>query len=98
MGTSPNLSSDQELSDLLREVREYEQALQDDLEVVIGHPSTGESKYGTIAFLETSIEVLETSGEETTMGTGVDQKQVIKRFFAVGDTVAINVTVTSQSY
>ena len=33
LGTSPNSSSDQELSDLLREAREHEQALQDDLRV-----------------------------------------------------------------
>ncbi len=72
------------------------EALQDDLERVIRHPMIGESKYGTIAFLESSIDVLDTSSDESTMGSGVDRKQLLKRFCAVGETVSVHIILMSH--
>lgn len=72
------------------------EALLDDLEVVMGYPTIGESKYGTIAFLETSIDVLESPPVLSTLGSGVDRKQVLKRFCSVGETIAVTITITSH--
>jgi hypothetical protein len=72
------------------------EALQDDLEGVMHHQSIGESKYGTIAFLETSIEVMETASDTSRMGSGVDSKELIKRYCSVGEKVYINMTLSSS--
>lgn len=72
------------------------EALQDDLELVVDHPSIGESKYGTIAFIETSIEVMETAADTSRMGSGIDSKELVKRFCSVGETVHIAVTLISS--
>lgn len=72
------------------------EALQEDLERVIEHPMIGESKYGTIAFLETAIEVSEISPDESAVGTGVDRKQILKRFCAVGESISIQIILMSH--
>eukprot|EP00934_Nitzschia_sp_Nitz4_P008430 Nitzschia sp. Nitz4//scaffold38_size140716//30069//34406//NITZ4_003131-RA/size140716-processed-gene-0.55-mRNA-1//-1//CDS//3329550030//8420//frame0 len=71
------------------------EALQNDLERVIAHPEIGQAKYGTIAFLETAITIQNTSSEKSSMGSGVDMKQLLKRFCAIGETVRAHITVTS---
>ena len=72
------------------------EALQDDLERVIDHESIGESKYGTVAFLETSIEVKESSSQTSRIENGVDSKEIIKRYCSVGEVVDIAVTLFSS--
>ena len=72
------------------------EALQDDLERVIDHESIGESKYGTVAFLETSIEIKESSSPSSRIGSGGDSKEIIKRYCSVGEVVYITVTVVSS--
>jgi len=71
------------------------EALHDDLERVIDHESIGKSKYGTVAFLETSIQVLDMASQTSRMGAGIDSKEIIKRFCSVGDKVGVKVTLFS---
>ncbi len=70
-------------------------ALQDDLEVIIGHPVVGKTKYSKLAFIETEMQILETSSDESTLGTGVDRKQLLKRYCSVGENVRILISLTS---
>ena len=71
-------------------------ALQDDLEVIVGHPLVGESRYGKLAFIETEMSIVEISSEETALDSGFDQKQLYKRFCSVSEKVGIMITITSH--
>lgn len=71
-------------------------ALQNDLEVIIGHPLVGEARYGKLAFIETEMEILETSSDESTLGSGVDSKQLLKKYCSVGENVQIQLSVSSH--
>lgn len=72
------------------------EALQDDLEKVMDHSEIGQSKYGTIAFLESFIEVVDTTSETATLGAGVDRKELVKRFCSVGELVYIKVNLVNS--
>jgi hypothetical protein len=71
-------------------------ALQEDLQLVISDSRVGEARYGKLAFLETRIGMLETSSDESSMGTGIDRKQLLKRYCSVGENVHIVITITSH--
>lgn len=71
-------------------------ALQDDLEAVLGHPSIAEARYGKLAFIETAITVHKASMDVTSIGDGVERKQVMKRFCAVGESLQVRISITSN--
>jgi hypothetical protein len=70
--------------------------LQEDLQLVIGDSAVGEQRYGKLAFIEAHMSILETSSDESTMGTGPDRKQLIKRYCSVGETVRGALTLHSH--
>jgi trafficking protein particle complex subunit 10 len=68
--------------------------LQDDLEVVMDDPLVGEARYGKLAFIETGMEIVDISTDESTIGTGAEQKALLKRYCSVGEKIRIVVTIT----
>lgn len=70
-------------------------ALQDDLEMVLMHPSVGYARYGKLSFLETSLKIPHSSEKRVTIGQGQDRKDIIKRFSSVGGSVEIELTIKS---
>jgi hypothetical protein len=69
--------------------------LQEDLQLVMGDSAVGEQRYGKLAFIEANMSILETSSDESTMGTGSDRKKLIKRYCSVGETVRGALTLNS---
>lgn len=63
--------------------------LQDDMEKVLEHPLVGSARYGKLTFLETSLKVINTTSEESTLRDGFDRKEVVKRFCSVGEKIQI---------
>mmetsp|Transcript_31779 Transcript_31779/g.77154 ORF Transcript_31779/g.77154 Transcript_31779/m.77154 type:complete len:650 (-) Transcript_31779:94-2043(-) len=70
--------------------------LQDDLEAVLAHPSIADARYGKLAFIETHMALPNASKDVTSIGDGVDKKQVVKKFCDVGETLQIKFAVTSH--
>lgn len=70
-------------------------ALQDDLEMVLRHPSVGDARYGKLSFFDTSLRVSKMKNNRVTVGKGQDRKDMIKHFSVVGETINIEVTVKS---
>ena len=67
--------------------------LQDDLEVVMEDPVVGEASYGKLAFIETGMELVGISSDESTIGTGTERKALLKRYCTVGESIRIVLTV-----
>ena len=67
--------------------------LQDDLEVVMADPLVGEASYGKLAFIETGMELLGISSDESSIGTGTERKAMLKRYCSVGESIRIVLTV-----
>jgi hypothetical protein len=70
--------------------------LQEDLQLVVGDPAVGEQRYGKLAFIEANMSIVDTSSDESTMGTGPDRKQLIKRYCSVGEIVRGKLTIISH--
>ncbi|KAL3921225.1 MAG: hypothetical protein SGILL_002857, partial [Bacillariaceae sp.] len=70
-------------------------ALQSDLEAVLDHPKVAEARYGKLAFIETSIKVLNATTKESTIGEGEGRKKIVKRSSPVGESIELGLSIKS---
>mmetsp|Transcript_44352 Transcript_44352/g.50195 ORF Transcript_44352/g.50195 Transcript_44352/m.50195 type:complete len:1544 (-) Transcript_44352:65-4696(-) len=70
-------------------------ALFDDLQKVIKHPTIGNARYSRLLFIEISLSIL-IPPDESQFGRILDQKQVEKRSCSVGESVHIPISIKSH--